>query len=220
ATAAPMAFPDWLGRAAPIEANAIPPVRPSSAFEDLTGHLDGRCPAQARREASSRGRLIHLLLQYLPGIAAGHRRGAALAFLGARAAGLDESARQHLAEEALKLIDLPELAGLFGPGSKAEVSVAGRVALGQRTIDVAARVDRIGENQKETLVADYKSGTPRPLDDTPSYDIRQMALYRAVLAPLWPDKTLRMLLIWTAGPRVIWLPAGMLDAALAAFAEA
>jgi ATP-dependent helicase/nuclease subunit A len=45
-----------------------------------------------------------------------------------------------------------------------------------------------------------------------------MALYRAVLAPLWPDKTLRMLLIWTAGPRVVWLPAGMLDAALAALA--
>jgi ATP-dependent helicase/nuclease subunit A len=45
-----------------------------------------------------------------------------------------------------------------------------------------------------------------------------MALYRAVLAPLWPHKTLRMLLIWTAGPRVVWLPTGMLDAALAVLA--
>jgi ATP-dependent helicase/nuclease subunit A len=46
----------------------------------------------------------------------------------------------------------------------------------------------------------------------------KMALYRRVLAPLWPDKPLRMLLIWTAGPRVVWLPAGKLDAALAALA--
>ena len=215
--AAPVVLPDWLGRAARFEANAIPPVRPSHALA-ANGRLDGPGPAQARREALRQGRLMHLLLQYLPGIAVRDQRRATMAFLAARAAGLDDSARQHLAEEALKLIDLPELAGLFGPGSKAEVSVAGRVALGQRTIDVAARVDRIGENQKEILVADYKSGTPRPIDDTPADYVAQMALYRAVLAPLWPDKTLRMLLIWTAGPRVVWLPAGKLDAALAALA--
>ncbi len=85
-------------------------------------------------------------------------------------------------------------------------------------IEVNGKIDRIGENQKEILVADYKTGAPCPLDGTPAAYLAQMALYRAVLAPLWPDKTLRMLLIWTAGPRVVWLPAGMLDAALAALA--
>jgi ATP-dependent helicase/nuclease subunit A len=164
------------------------------------------------------GRLMHLLLQYLPGIAARHRREAALAFLAARAPGLNETARQSLAAEVLKVIALPELAGLFGPGSKAEVSFAGRLVLGQRPIDVPGRVDRIGENHKEILVADYKTGAPCALDGTPAAYLAQMALYRAVLAPLWPHKTLRMLLIWTAGPRVVWLPAGMLDAALAALA--
>ena len=161
---------------------------------------------------------MHLLLQYLPGIAARHRRDAALAFLVAHATGLDDTVRQNLAGEVLKVIALPELAGLFWPGSKAEVSVAGRITLGQRTIDVDGREVRIGENQKEILAADYKTGAPCPLDGTPAPYLAQMALYRAVLAPLWPDKTLRMLLIWTAGPRVVWLPAGMLDAALAALA--
>jgi ATP-dependent helicase/nuclease subunit A len=98
------------------------------------------------------------------------------------------------------------------------VSFAGRLKLGQRTIDVPGRVDRIGENQREILVADYKTGAPCSLDGTPDAYLAQMALYRAVLAPLWPDKTLRMLLIWTAGPGVVWLPTGMLDAALAALA--
>jgi ATP-dependent helicase/nuclease subunit A len=215
--AAPVVLPDWLGRAARFEANAIPPVRPSHALA-ANGRLDGPGPAQARREALRQGRLMHLLLQYLPGIAVRDQRRATKAFLGARAAGLDDTARQNLAEEALKVIALPELAGLFWPASKAEVSVAGRITLGQRTIDVDGRLDRIGENQKEILVADYKTGTPRPIDDTPADYVAQMALYRAVLAPLWPDKTLRMLLIWTAGPRVVWLPAGKLDAALAALA--
>ncbi|MGH6869209.1 MAG: 3'-5' exonuclease, partial [Methylocella sp.] len=215
AAATPEILPDWVSRAARFEANAMPPLRPSHALAP-DGRLAGTGPTQARREALRRGRLMHQLLQYLPGVAAHHRRGAALAFLAARGTGLDDIARQNLAREVLEVIALPELAGLFWPGSKAEVSVAGRITLGQKTIDVDGRVDRIGENQQEILVADYKTGPPRPLDDTPAGDIRQMALYRAVLAPLWPDKTLRMLLIWTAGPSIAWLPAGMLDAALAA----
>jgi len=40
----------------------------------------------------------------------------------------------------LNVIDLPELAGLFGPASSAEVSVAGRVAVGQQMIDVAGQM--------------------------------------------------------------------------------
>jgi ATP-dependent helicase/nuclease subunit A len=208
-------LPDWLWRSAGFETNAMPPVRPSHALAPAH-RLDGTGAAQPRREASRRGRLMHLLLQYLPGIAALHRRDAALAFLAARATGLDETARQNLAGKVLEVIGLPALEGLFGPGSKPEVSVAGRITLGQRTIDVDGRVDRIGENQKEILVADYKSGAPCALDRTPAAYLTQMALYRAVLAPLWPDKTLRMLLIWSAGPCVVWLPAGMLDVALAA----
>ena len=208
-------LPDWLWRGAGFETNATPPVRPSHAL--APGHrLDGAEDAQARGEASRRGRLIHLLLQYLPGIAARDQRGAAMAFLSARAPGLDDTVRQNLAGEVLEVIALPELAGLFGPASRAEVSIAGRITVGRRTIEVAGQVDRIGEDEKQILIADYKTGAPRALDATPADYLAQMALYRAVLAPLWPDKTLRMLLIWTAGPRVVWLPAGMLDAALAA----
>ncbi|HEY8033695.1 MAG TPA: double-strand break repair helicase AddA [Methylocella sp.] len=216
AVAEPGVLPDWIRRGARVETNTAP-IRPSTALAAF-GRLDGQEATQARREALRRGRLTHQLLQYLPGIAAEHRRDAALAFLAARAAGLDDRARQNLAGDVLKVIALPELAGLFATDSKAEVSIAGRIPLGRGTIDVDGRVDRIGEYQSEILVADYKTGTPCPLDATPAEYIAQMALYRAVLAPLWPDKVLRMLLIWTAGPRVVWLPAGALDAALAALA--
>jgi ATP-dependent helicase/nuclease subunit A len=213
----PAILPDWLWCGAGFDTNATPRVRPSHALAPAH-RLYGTGAAQARREASRRGRLMHLLLQYLPGIAARHRRNAALAFLAAQATGLDDTARQNLAGEVLKVIALPELAGLFGPGSKAEVSVAGGIAAGRRMIEVNGKIDRIGENQREILVADYKTGAPCPLDGTPAEYIAQMALYRTVLAPLWPDKTLRMLLIWTAGPRVVWLPSEMLDSTLAALA--
>jgi ATP-dependent helicase/nuclease subunit A len=215
--APPVALPDWLSRAARFEASAKPPVRPSRALLEH-GRPGGVEPAQARRAASRRGRLIHLLLQYLPDVAAQHRRGAALALLSARAADLDDVARQNLAEQALKVIGLPELGCLFGPGSKAEVVIAGKIVSGQRTIEVAGQVDRIGEDGKDVWVADYKTGPPCALDGTPATYLAQLAFYRAVLAPLWPNKNLRMLLIWTEGPAVVPFPGETLDAALAAFA--
>jgi ATP-dependent helicase/nuclease subunit A len=215
--AAPVVLPDWLGRAARSEANAPLPVTPSNVLAPI-GQGAGPAMAQARRDALHRGRLIHLLLQSLPGVATQRRRDAALVFLAARAAGLDDMARQRLADEALNVIDMPDLAGLFGPGSKAEVSISGRITVGRRVMDVTGQVDRIGEDANEVLIADYKTGTPCAQDDIPAAYLMQLALYRAVLAPLWPNKTVRVMLIWTRGPLVVPFPAMRLDAALAAYA--
>jgi ATP-dependent helicase/nuclease subunit A len=43
----------------------------------------------------------------------------------------------------------------------------------------------------------------------------QLALYRAVLARIYPGRTIRTALIFTEGPTVIEVPDGALDAALA-----
>jgi ATP-dependent helicase/nuclease subunit A len=217
APAAPLVLPEWLSRPVRSVANGMAPISPSNALA-AESRPASTPPMNERREALRRGRLIHLLLQYLPGIAAQQRRQAALTFLSARAPNLDETARQNLAQEALDVVALPELARLFGPHSKAEVSIVGKVKLGARIVDVCGRVDRLGENEKEIFVADYKTGMPCALADTPAADLAQMALYHSVLTPLWPDKTLRMLLIWTAGPRLVWLPAGIFEGVLATLA--
>ena len=46
--------------------------------------------------------------------------------------------------------------------------------------------------------------------------IAQLALYRAGLARLYPDKTVRAALVFTAAPLFIELPAAAMDTALAA----
>jgi ATP-dependent helicase/nuclease subunit A len=79
---------------------------------------------------------------------------------------------------------------------------------------VSGQVDRIAEMEKEVIIADYKTGTVYAAETMPPAYLTQMALYRAVLTPLWPDKRLRMLLIFTAGPKVVELDAQALDAAL------
>jgi ATP-dependent helicase/nuclease subunit A len=210
-TAAAGALPDWLFRT-PIADDRVRTLAPSHA------HARASERAAARSELLQRGGAMHLLLQFLPTVAPAKRDSAALALLSARASFLDEATRRKLAGEALALIALPELAGLFGPRSKAEVWVGGKVTIGERSFEVSGRIDRIGESATEIFAADYKTGLPCSLESTPRAYLTQMALYRALLAPLWPDKTLRMALIWTAGPSVVWLPDKILDAALAALA--
>ncbi|HMF07151.1 MAG TPA: UvrD-helicase domain-containing protein, partial [Methylocella sp.] len=209
APAASPALSDWLFRAPPIAENAAAPLTPSRALASPNGG------AKQRREALQRGRAMHLLLQHLPAIAPEKRLSAALALLSARASFIGESARKALVEEAVALFELPELAPLFGPRSRPEVFVAGQVPVGEIMREVAGQVDRITEGEHEILVADYKTGAPCTLDQTPMHYLTQMALYRAVLVPLWPGKALRMALIFTAGPNVIWLPDAVLDSALA-----
>lgn len=209
--------PAWLWRAAPPEPNAPPPLRPSNALAAADRRGEARL-SPAKREALRRGSLTHALLQYLPGLAPLNRRAAGLAFLSARADDLDMREKERLIDDALRVIEAPALSELFGPGSKAEVSVAGKAALASgRVMEVVGQVDRICETRNEVLIADFKTGAPCSAEETPAPYLLQMALYRAVLAPLWPEKNLRLMLIWTVGPHVADLDASALDAALAAF---
>jgi ATP-dependent helicase/nuclease subunit A len=80
---------------------------------------------------------------------------------------------------------------------------------------VRGTVDRLAVSDDTVDVVDYKSGQPHGAASTPAAYITQMALYRLVLAPLWPRKRLRMQLVWTAGPTVVALDDAVLDAAAA-----
>jgi ATP-dependent helicase/nuclease subunit A len=42
-----------------------------------------------------------------------------------------------------------------------------------------------------------------------------MAAYRMALADIFPDRTIRCLLVWTDGPRIMELPPALLDGAFA-----
>jgi ATP-dependent helicase/nuclease subunit A len=210
----PSAVPDWLLRRSPSETVSAPPLRPSSALAAADASAENlRLPAE--RAALQRGRLIHILLQHLPAVSSEHRRPAALAFLAARAGDLDAVAQNALVDQALTVITSPAHAALFAPGSRSEVAVAGRFThVSGKTIAVTGQIDRLAEAEDEILVADYKTGLPCTAAETPKAYLAQMALYRAVLAPLWPGKRLRMLIVWTAGPSAVTLEEAQLDAAL------
>jgi ATP-dependent helicase/nuclease subunit A len=102
----------------------------------------------------------------------------------------------------------PELAALFGPGSRAEQPISGVVG----SLVVTGQVDRLAVLADRVLIADYKTrAAPEPGAAVPVLYLRQMAAYRAVLALLYPDRPVHCVLIWTDGPEITVLPDDVLD---------
>ena len=87
---------------------------------------------------------------------------------------------------------------------------------------MAGQIDRLAVTADAVLIADYKTNRPPPrrIDDVPVAYVTQLALYRAVLARLYPGKTIRAALIWTEVPGLMELSAEMLDLALASLKAA
>jgi ATP-dependent helicase/nuclease subunit A len=106
---------------------------------------------------------------------------------------------------------------LFGPGSRAEVPIVGRLRIGGDEVRVSGQVDRLVVTADWVLIADYKTNRPAPrsFGEVPPLYVRQLALYRAVLAKLYPGRAIRCALIWTEVPDLMELSSEALTHALA-----
>ena len=103
-------LPDFLLRPATPEMSPAPPLKPATALA-AANMIRQEGTAVVERAALERGRLMHVLLQYLPQVSPASRRAAAQAFLSARAGHLS-SDHAHLIEEALGVLETEGLAEL------------------------------------------------------------------------------------------------------------
>jgi ATP-dependent helicase/nuclease subunit A len=158
-------------------------------------------------------------MQSLPDVAAARRADVARRYLirATQHEKLAAAARDEIARQVLAVLEDEKFAALFAPGSRAEVPIVGR--LGARM--VAGQADRLAVSPQAVFIADYKTNRPAPFSREaaanryPGY-VTQLALYRAVLMRLYPDRPVRAALVWTEVPQLMEIPAAMLDAALAA----
>ena len=149
-------------------------------------------------------------MQSLPDIPPERRAEAARALSRARrqeftAAERDDDRRRR----CLRVLDDPRFAALFAPGSRAEVPIVGRIAIAARPSAVSGQVDRLVVTPDAVLIADYKTNRPAPRDSRtcrPAMSA-QLALYRAVLRKLYPDRAVRAALIWTEVPDLMEISA-------------
>ena len=192
-------IPDWAGEppaADPLPPSPLTPSRPDEEEPAVMSPLESDDGARFKR-----GRIIHNLLQTLPEIALDHREDALKSYLARAAHELSENQQLEIAGEIQTVLNDPDFAPLFGPGSRAEVPLIGEVA-GQI---MSAQLDRLLVTDDEILVVDFKTNRPPPSDPANVADIylRQMAAYRLALQNIYSGRAIRCALLWTVGPHLM-----------------
>ena len=210
-------LPAWATRAVPAEPAPTRPLAPSRLPPE--GMVEPAASSPVTDDAASRfrrGSLIHRLLETLPDLPPDTRREAARRFLSLSVHGIDESGQHEIEQAVFKVLDDPELAAVFSPGSRAEAPVTGMIEFRGRPLLVGGQIDRLCIEEKAVTIVDYKTNRPPPADVAsvaPAY-IAQMAAYRAVLAKIYPDRVIRCALLWTETAHLMLLPAEKLENAL------
>jgi ATP-dependent helicase/nuclease subunit A len=202
-------LPDWALAPPAPEPDApttLVPSRPDGDEPAAVSPLDG-----ADGSRFLRGNLVHALLQSLPELDEAQRPAAAKAYLARNVHGLDGAAQAAIAGETLAVLADPEFAELFGPGSRAEVPLTGRI--GDQI--VSGQLDRILVKENEVWVIDFKTNRPPPQTEAqvPEIYIRQMAIYRTALSEIYPGRRVRCVLLWTVQARLMEISESVLEAA-------
>ncbi|KAA6205997.1 MAG: double-strand break repair helicase AddA [Candidatus Tokpelaia sp.] len=151
--------------------------------------------------AMEKGSFIHALLQYLPDSEPKLRRQLAQAYIKARLPAIEadnQALQQEILTQVFNILENAHFAPLFGAKSRAEAAVTGFIRVkGQQRL-VVGQIDRLAVFADHILFADYKTGRPpATAPDIPHIYKMQMALYAALLACLYPRKTIKALLIYT-----------------------
>jgi ATP-dependent helicase/nuclease subunit A len=202
----PMQEPEWLRRPAATEARPPRPLAPSAIGVDLVADPP---PNPAMLEAARRGRLLHSLFERLPAVAPDKRQAAGERWLTGSAGMIDAKAASALVKQACAIIDAPDHAEIFSPDALAEAPIA--AVVGEEV--VAGTVDRLLVQDDRVRVVDFKTGrrVPGSLDAIPEHHLVQMAAYVAALETVFPDRPVEAALLYTSGPRLFSLPAGLIE---------
>jgi ATP-dependent helicase/nuclease subunit A len=207
----PTALPAWYG--APLRPEG-PGTRPLTPSRPAGVEPAVRTPiGPDDRLRFRRGLVIHRLLELLPELPRERRAEACRRFLARPIHEFEPAAQEEIARETLRVLDDPVFAPLFGPGSRAEVRVAGELAGAHGTTVLSGQIDRLVVTATEVLVLDYKTNRPPPTVETEVAELylRQMAAYRAVLGRIYADRPVTCALLWTDGPRLMPLSPQLLD---------
>ncbi len=194
--------------AEPAPPRPLAPSRAEQSEPAVRSPLDADGGTQYQR-----GLLIHRLLEILPTLPMRQRHASCRRYLARPFHGLDAAQQAEIEAEVFAVLTDPDLALLFAAEGRAEVPIVGTVTGADGPQVVSGQVDRLVVGEREILIVDYKSNRPPPRrqDDVPELYLRQMAAYRAVLAGIWRDRAVRCALLWTDGPRLMFLDEPRLD---------
>jgi ATP-dependent helicase/nuclease subunit A len=232
ATGAASSLPVWATTAAPPEPLITQPLIPSrlAPLEAAAGHESVGAPRKHRHVEPAvlspsqmaddsrfvRGNLTHALLEHLPAVPQHGWTAAADAFLARHGAQLTAMARREIAAETLAILQDEALAALFGPDSRAEVPIAAEFPHpggAGPALRLTGKIDRLVKTDTSVLILDYKTNRPPPADPQSVADayLFQLASYRLGVMQIFPAMKVEAAILWTDGPRLMKMPADLLD---------
>jgi ATP-dependent helicase/nuclease subunit A len=208
----------------PLAPSRLEPYAPDAEGEpivavkpDAARTYDGPSPLAGNGEHRFlRGTLTHALLQHLPTVAVSDREPVAAAFIAKRGAALSRKVRASIVHETLAVLSSADFAPLFGPNSMAEVPIAAVIPRPHGTgpaLDLSGQIDRFAVTDEDVLIVDYKTNRPPPSEVrfVAAAYLYQLAAYRLALREIYPGRRVRAALLWTDGPRLMEIPADVLD---------
>jgi ATP-dependent helicase/nuclease subunit A len=149
----------------------------------------------ANPEHVRRGNTVHKLLHILANKS------------GAQRAAYLQNEDPQIAAEVGNVLDDPRFSAIFGPSSRSEVDIAADITVQGATFPVRGRIDRLVVEKEVVLVVDFKTETQVP-DNIPEKYTRQLSLYKAALAQIFPQSSIRAAVLWTRNCRLDMVPEG------------
>jgi ATP-dependent helicase/nuclease subunit A len=199
------------------------PLVPSGASAIIDGE-DQMAPKQSPFSSSKPsgassleyGKAVHRMLQVFPTISSSEWEKQGLNYLSRALPTLDADEQHNMITSIIAVLKDTDFAPIFTEESASEFSIMGTLDVkGQERI-VSGRIDRMVILEDKILIVDYKTNFKAPdhISEIPQVYIRQLAIYRAVLQPLYPDKPIEAGLLYTRVPALFALKGELLDQAM------
>ena len=211
-------LPNWAANAippkdAPQKQDVFSPSTLLARGENLS--VPARSPISQSPERFLRGNLIHKLLELLPDLPPKRRDQATDNFLSGYTS-LSVEDKNDIAAVVARVLNHPDFAPIFAPGSHAEISMAGQADGLPKSLRLNAQIDRLCVTDTQVFIVDYKSNRPPPdsPDKVSKLYLGQMAAYRELAKSAYPGREITCALLWTENAQMMTLPDNLLDEAL------
>jgi ATP-dependent helicase/nuclease subunit A len=211
-------LPDWAVQATPPLAAkpsqlALSPSTLLARGENLNELT--RSPISQSPQRFLRGNLIHKLLELLPEVPQERRAGAMVDFLSAYDMP-NQDEKDDIAQVVTRVLEHPDFAQIFMPGSHAEISLAGQAKGLPKSLRLNAQIDRLCVTDTQVFIVDYKSNRPPPetTAQVSKLYLGQMAAYRELAKSAYGGREIVCALLWTENAHMMVLPDDLLDKAL------
>jgi ATP-dependent helicase/nuclease subunit A len=167
--------------------------------------------------ALQKGKLVHRMLQMLTEFADHEREAAAWRYAERAALYWPAAERERLVASVMGVLSHGDLTPVFSARSQSEVSLMGTLTLEGDDFAISGRIDRLVETEERLIILDYKTNRmpPASVDAVPLAHRAQLAIYREILAPLYPGKAIDCVLVYTETAQVMPLPEAVLARSLA-----